>query len=339
MLVQNQIVDVVWSNRTKQHYIGKGYQYTKRYDHFACRAEDLSPGSTAIVKVLCDDCGCEFEKEFQYYHRSKLENRPDRCGSCAVKYAHSHTYCERRDSKFDQLEQICNELGYELLTDRSEYTGLHMDIRFRCPLHGVKTMSLCNILHGHECIDCSYEKRGINCRHTFDEVEAIINQINGNILLNKEEYTGANTHNLRILCGKCGKHEFTTSLSDYYNRGKTQCRSCSKAESAGERLIAEYLREHDIRFKREHRYKDCVDKSTLPFDFYLLDRGSIIEFDGQHHFSPDVWGPEHYESTVRHDNIKNEYCLAHNIPLLRIPYWEGHRIPEIIGMALKENKI
>jgi hypothetical protein len=31
---------------------------------------------------------------------------------------------------------------------------------------------------------------------------------------------------------------------------------------------------------------------------------------------------EHYQKVVESDTIKNNYCKQHNIPLVRIPYWE-----------------
>ena len=59
----------------------------------------------------------------------------------------------------------------------------------------------------------------------------------------------------------------------------------------------------------------------------------IIEFDGQHHYKI-TYSVEHYETTVRHDKIKNDYCKSHNIDLLRIPYWECNNIESIIADEL-----
>ena len=37
-----------------------------------------------------------------------------------------------------------------------------------------------------------------------------------------------------------------------------------------------------------------------------------------------------------HDAIKNEYCKNHDIPLIRVPYWEKHNIKEFIIMQLNQ---
>jgi len=40
--------------------------------------------------------------------------------------------------------------------------------------------------------------------------------------------------------------------------------------------------------------------------------------------------------TQKHDNIKNNYCISNNIPLLRIPYWEKDNIKDILDNYLLE---
>lgn len=54
----------------------------------------------------------------------------------------------------------------------------------------------------------------------------------------------------------------------------------------------------------------------------------MIEVDGEGHYKPIQFGGKDYDAnkgyqtTIRHDNIKTEYCIANNICLIRIPYWE-----------------
>jgi hypothetical protein len=67
----------------------------------------------------------------------------------------------------------------------------------------------------------------------------------------------------------------------------------------------------------------------LRFDFILYNNDNsinrIIEFDGrQHKYGPDTnyWGhsTDTLESIKEKDNLKNNFCLKHNYPLIRIPY-------------------
>ena len=50
----------------------------------------------------------------------------------------------------------------------------------------------------------------------------------------------------------------------------------------------------------------------------------FIEFDGKQHFegfSGGVWeNEEDFQNISERDNLKNNFCISHNIPLVRIPY-------------------
>lgn len=70
----------------------------------------------------------------------------------------------------------------------------------------------------------------------------------------------------------------------------------------------------------------------LRFDFVVFnDDNSIkllIEYDGEQHFqnkTDKIWS-DSLEKRQERDRIKNDYCLSHNIPLIRIPYWEKNNI-------------
>ena len=109
-------------------------------------------------------------------------------------------------------------------------------------------------------------------------------------------------------------------------RARLTCPQCS-SRSKGELLIQKILDEHKISFIREWTDNGkCVNKKTnrpLRFDFYLPDYNCCIEYDGIQHFESFDSG---YFSEINlrdvqyRDKIKNEYCLNHNIKLIRIPY-------------------
>ena len=48
----------------------------------------------------------------------------------------------------------------------------------------------------------------------------------------------------------------------------------------------------------------------------------FIEYDGSQHYKDGIHWTETKDDIQQRDKIKNEYCQKHNIPLLRIPYWE-----------------
>ena len=150
-------------------------------------------------------------------------------------------------------------------------------------------------------------------------------------MINPEDYTTCVDRNLKIKCS-CG-NVFTTSYANFIRAGIRRCPVCVKSNSSGEVIIENYLDSIGIRYEREKRFNDCRDRRTLPFDFYLPGHNLIIEFDGQQHYYP-IFGEESFLKTKKHDIIKDSYCNTNKINILRIPYWDGHRIKELIDEAL-----
>ena len=76
--------------------------------------------------------------------------------------------------------------------------------------------------------------------------------------------------------------------------------------------------EFDKQFYRFDRVKN------YKFDFYLKDFDCIVEYDGEQHFHDVAEFRYRFNHDFKHgihnDNIKNEFCLEQNIPLMRIPY-------------------
>ena len=83
------------------------------------------------------------------------------------------------------------------------------------------------------------------------------------------------------------------------------------------------LKQSKIKFFREKTFSD-LKRGLFRFDFYipnLQGAPAIVEVDGEQHFKP-IYGRQSFLKGQEHDRRKNSYCLANNIPLYRIPYWE-----------------
>lgn len=94
-----------------------------------------------------------------------------------------------------------------------------------------------------------------------------------------------------------------------------------------EEYFIKIFQKEKINFEREKRFKDLKD-GLLRFDFYLgyiNDKEVIIEIDGEYHFKP-IQGRAALLKQQGYDRRKNSYCLANNIELYRIPYWEINNI-------------
>ena len=48
---------------------------------------------------------------------------------------------------------------------------------------------------------------------------------------------------------------------------------------------------------------------------------------------------ENLRITQRHDAIKTQYCKDHNIPLIRVPYWENKNLYNFLMNQLEQYKI
>lgn len=106
----------------------------------------------------------------------------------------------------------------------------------------------------------------------------------------------------------------------------TRCPKCSS--SKGEKLVESVLSSYKVNFTAQKRFEDCRYILPLPFDFYLPDINTLIEYDGEQHYRPVDFNGSGMESAERlfrlgkvRDGIKNKYAKDNGITLLRIPYW------------------
>ena len=102
----------------------------------------------------------------------------------------------------------------------------------------------------------------------------------------------------------------------------------------------EILKKEKISFMREKTFKD-LRNGLFRFDFYLPNycgRPVIIEVDGEQHFQP-IYGRQAFMKGQEHDRQKNSYCLAHDIPLYRIPYWQIAKLTSTKDIFSEENLV
>ena len=118
----------------------------------------------------------------------------------------------------------------------------------------------------------------------------------------------------KCLCD-CGNIHY--ALTSSLNSGNVQ--SCGCVKSKGENKIKQLLIDNNILFETQKSFSDCRDINPLLFDFYI-NNSYLIEYDGSQHFDKtNSW----YDSSLeKRDNIKNQYSIKNNIPLIRIPYWK-----------------
>lgn len=104
--------------------------------------------------------------------------------------------------------------------------------------------------------------------------------------------------------------------------------------SRGEIKIEEILTQANLKFQQEYSFIDLVGhtKHPLRFDFAVFDDNDdldfLIEFQGIQHYEPKskFGGIAGLRQQQYYDMLKREYCKAHGITLVLIPYYDEGRI-------------
>lgn len=261
------------------------------------KVEILNKYTTSKDKVLVyyNECG-----HSDYKKPHKLLNG-QLCSICRNK-----RLSKSKTKTQEQITKELNALGYEVLDG---YKGVAEKIKVRNLKCGHIYEAQCgNILRGSGCPICHGNKN----TKTFTE------QVNAKY---PNEYTVLgkyinNRQKILVRHNKCG-HEWEIIPKDLLR--DRRCPKCIM--SKGELYIKEFLEKKNIKYTPQYRFNDCRKILPLPFDFMVEINGQIklIEFDGAQHFKNSSWGVA--TNTIENDNIKNDYCKQHNIPLLRISYW------------------
>ena len=190
-------------------------------------------------------------------------------------------------------------------------------IKIICPKHGIFEQVASNHLHNkNKCFHCLTESKRLTNEEFIKKSNIIHN--------NKYDYSVTNyincLNNVKIICPLHGVFE-QNSNNHLQGYGCPHCK-----ESRGEREICKLLDTNNIRYIRQYKFDDCKGKKNkLPFDFYLTDFNTCIEFDGELHFTSNYYfgGEKRLKETEINDKIKTEYCNKNKINLLRIKYNEN----------------
>ena len=149
------------------------------------------------------------------------------------------------------------------------------------------------------------------------------------VVLNMTDKKDKNSGSVMYQC-QCDCGEIcTVAATELRALRKTSCSKCK--QSYGSSKIEFLLKQNNIDFIKEYCFIDCVNPETkqkFRFDFYIVDKNYIIEFDGEQHFKEvSIWGgKEGLKKRQLYDKIKNEYCIKNNIGLIRIPYTIQNKI-------------
>lgn len=207
--------------------------------------------------------------------------------------------------------------GDKYLYYKSNYVNNRTPIIITCKIHGDFSQKPNYHLLGNGCPKCG----GTNKLSIEDFIDRSNFIHDFKYDYSKSKYVNSK-NKIEIICPKHGN--FMQSPS-HHMRG-CGCPICN--ESKGEKLISKILKEKNINFVRQKRFKECKNKAVLPFDFYLIDLNVLIEFDGAQHFY--TWRLKNTDAaklklkkTQINDSIKTKFCKNMGIELLRIRFDEN----------------
>lgn len=199
------------------------------------------------------------------------------------------------------------------------YVNMKTPILHECIIHNYKWQTTpASVVQGCGCPKCRSDKISNKLKKTHDEYVKELQIKNPNVIV-LEKYVDSNTPILHK-CLKDGYEWKSKPHNLIYGYGCPRCHM-----SKGERAIQLWLENHNIEYEFQKRFDDCKDDRVLPFDFYLPDSNSCIEYQGAQHYRPiDFFGGEDYFTYVaKHDEIKMNYCKNTNKPLLQLPYFKN----------------
>lgn len=174
----------------------------------------------------------------------------------------------------------------------------------------------------HSCDDCQKQRTSISFKNN------LLGKKFGKLTPIRELNNRTNGGSLIWECQcDCGNIIQVRSCSLVSNN--TQSCGCIN-KSIGEKNIENILQINKISFKKEWSIPELKLKR---FDFAIFDNDNtlirLVEFDGKQHYTDlsGLWNSQETLETIqKRDKEKNEWAKVHNIPLVRIPYWERDHI-------------
>lgn len=269
------------------------------------------------VEMLHKSCGNVYEVTPDKFLRGR------RCPRCANE--------ARSNSQSGTTEEYTQRV--ETLTD-GHYViqGEYRDSRTKIPMLHTVCGNTWEVrpdvfLMGRRCPHCANEAR----RGTTEEFTKKVDTLTNGEYVVKGEYEGA-LKKIPMLHTFCG-NIYEVRPNEFLNGSRCpNCRSSKGEKSIADALDAlsiEYIREHSFGWLGRYRY-----------DFWLPNERIAIEYDGfQHHNAVSYFGGDAaLERTRQSDALKDAFCIAENIDLLRIPYWRFDNVDSIVQEFIEDTR-
>lgn len=293
--------------RKKEFIIKSNKTHNNKYDYSKIEYKN----SQTKVEIICP-------KHSSFWVRPDAHVRKVGCPKC--KGGVSYTKQE-----FIYKASLLHNNKYDY--SKVEYINSDNKVEIICPHHGSFFIRPANHIAGQSCSSCS----GVKKKNTEEFIEQSI-QVHSNKYSYDETIYVNNRTNVKIYCQK---HGYFEQIPKEHLKG----RGCPKClVYLGENKIELILNKLNVFYIKEFSFNNFISSKgrKLPFDFYLPEYNICIEYDGRQHYEPvaKFGGLEAYKLQLINDSIKDDYCIKHNILLLRI-----QKKYEKVGFRLLEEVI
>jgi hypothetical protein len=252
------------------------------------------------VKIICPTHGL-----FDQLALTHLSGKG--CRLCGINQTKQKISSNTTDFISKAISLHKNKFDYSLV----KYCSSHKKVDITCPIHGLFEQTPSNHLKGHGCPNCTYNNSNI------EEFVSKANLAHNNKYTYNKAIYKTNKTKLIITCPKHG--DFNQTPDKHLNRNYG-CPICK--ESKGERRVRAFLESNLIDFKPQHTFIDCKLIDVLPFDFYLPEYNTCIEYHGIQHYEPVIFfgGVNKFKEQQKRDKQKEKYCKIQGINLIKIKY-------------------
>lgn len=223
------------------------------------------------------------------------------------------------------------------------YKNIRTSVEVECKIHGKFIISPLKIMAGNGCKLCDRANNLSAKPHlSLDEYKIFANNLHNN----KYDYSlviDLLTEKIKVICPTHG--EFLIRRSAHIaSKQLYGCQKCSRGYSRYEERIEKFLKEHNIKYEYQKKYSDLVGLKNQPlsYDFYIISKNLLIEFDGLHHYQKVKFGKNQSDEkqekkladTIRTDRIKDSYAIDNGIDIIRISYYREKELENILEYEL-----
>lgn len=234
--------------------------------------------------------------------------RGSRCPICShIKGTKAHT---KSNETF--IKEV-NDIRGKEYTFKEEYKNTYTPIRVIHNECGREyKVAPRDFLKGSECRECQFSKR----RKTQEEWEEDVFRMVGKEYELIDAYYNDQT-NIRIKHMECGNILYMRP-NNFMNG--TRCRYCKQPK--GERILQDYFLQEGFATESQKTFPDLKNVFCLSYDFYLIDYGILIEYQGEQHYRPIEYfgGEESFLKQIKRDEMKRAYAKENGYSLIEVPY-------------------